>query len=200
MLRNCCICIGIVFFSLLTVCAPAFAQAEETLGKPREDLRVQYAKVRLQLAESELGERLRMNKKLKGTVEREEMDHFRARVKIAKEQLKLAQTLSAGTATPTQLTAANATFDRAQRDYHAVKGATTDVWCYNGQVPGPTFRCTEGWFHISTFIAGATQTASVKQRYKVLTKSSLRPLAAFARKFAVAGATIINSLSRASSM
>ena len=62
------------------------------------------------------------------------------------------------------------------------------------------FRCVAGLSHISTFIAGATIRPQCRASTSVESRSSARPFAALARKFALAGATTIRSRSRDSSI
>ena len=63
-----------------------------------------------------------------------------------------------------------------------------------------TFRCVAGLSHIWRFIAGATASGHSRARHSVDRRSSASPLATFARKSAVAGATTTSSRSRDSSM
>ncbi len=63
-----------------------------------------------------------------------------------------------------------------------------------------TLRCVAGLSHISTFIAGATSSGQLRARHAVERRSSAMPLASFARKSALAGATTIASAPRESSM
>src|SRR5579883_1029285 len=62
------------------------------------------------------------------------------------------------------------------------------------------FACVAGWFHIFTFIAGATITGAVVARYIVVRKSSAIPCANLARMLAVAGATTSASVEVAASI
>ncbi len=67
----------------------------------------------------------------------------------------------------------------------------------------PTLRCVAGFSHISTFIAGATSSGVVERlraSASVDSRSSARPCATFARKCAVAGATISACAPRVRSM
>jgi len=63
-----------------------------------------------------------------------------------------------------------------------------------------TLRCVAGFSHIWRFIAGATSRGQSRARQRLASRSSARPLASFARKSAVAGATITASAPRERSM
>ena len=62
------------------------------------------------------------------------------------------------------------------------------------------FACVAGWFHMLTFMAGATTTGAVVARYNVVRKSLAMPCANFARMSAVAGTTSNASIAWATAM
>ncbi len=63
-----------------------------------------------------------------------------------------------------------------------------------------TFSRVAGWFHMWTFMAGATSTGARVASSRVVTRSSARPCAMRASRWAVAGATTTSSAQSASAM